>query len=82
MSKTGDIYQLTISGTTTKMSGKYICVATNKHGKAEHSAMVTINEKMEPPKFTTKLNHKEVKEGQKGTMTCQVKGKPLPELTW
>ena len=82
MGRSGDQYTLTISGTTTKQSGLYRCVATNKLGKAEHSAQVTINEKMEPPKFTTKLSNKDVKEGQKCTMTCQVKGKPLPELTW
>ena len=82
MTHVSDVVTLLINGATQKMSGVYKCVATNPAGSTDHKATVTVSEKMEPPKFVTKLLNKDVKEGLKATLTCSVKGKPLPEVTW
>ena len=50
MTAVGNVYTLTISGTTVKMTGNYRCVATNKHGTAEHSALITISDGKTPVK--------------------------------
>ncbi len=50
MTAVEDVYTLTITGTTTKMTGLYRCVATNKMGTAEHSAMITISDGKESEK--------------------------------
>jgi hypothetical protein len=35
-----------------------------------------------PPEFVIEIQPCKVKEGQKAEFTCQVKGQPVPELTW
>jgi len=40
--KTKDDHQVTIQQATSTAAGTYKCVATNKHGSAEHSAVITV----------------------------------------
>ncbi len=54
-----DIYMLTITGVTMKMTGTYRCVATNNKGTVEHSAMITIYDGKTPIK---KLEEKKPEE--------------------
>ena len=42
MTQTNDVCTLTVAGVTTKMSGKYRCVASNVAGTAECSAVVSV----------------------------------------
>ena len=42
MKSTEDVHILTIEGVNEKHTGEYKCVATNKAGEAEHSAVVTV----------------------------------------
>ncbi len=45
-----DVYMLTITGVTVKMTGNYRCVATNNKGTADHSSMITISDGKIPVK--------------------------------
>jgi len=42
MTQADDVCTLTVAGVTTKMAGKYRCVATNVAGTAECTAVVTV----------------------------------------
>lgn len=42
ISKTKDEHAVNIQQITSAAAGTYKCVATNKHGSAEHSAVVTV----------------------------------------
>ena len=48
MKSTEDVHILTIEGVNEKHTGEYKCVATNKAGEAEHSAVVTVKGKKAP----------------------------------
>ena len=77
----GDDWTLTIPGVTKVMSGVYKVVATNTFGEVEHTAQITVCEKMIPAKFTIKPMKKEVKEGQPIKVVSQAVGTPKPEIT-
>ena len=81
ITRVDEVSTLTISGVTKQMSGTYRTVATNKFGQAEHSATITICEKLEPAKFTLRPMNKEVKEDQPVKFGVRAKGLPSPEIT-
>ncbi len=65
MTNVGEIYTLTISGVTVKMTGNYRCVAENTKGEVTHSAMVTITDGKEPEKKPEEKKPEEKKPEEK-----------------
>lgn len=46
------------------------------------SGFVCSSSVLEPPVITTKSDKLEVKAGDSVQLTCEVKGKPVPEIIW
>ena len=80
MTAVGEIYTLTISGITIKMSGNYRCVATNKHGTAEHAAVITVSDgKEKKPEEKKPEEKKPTEEEVKPEEKKPAEAKPKPE---
>ncbi|KAL3121108.1 hypothetical protein niasHT_005368 [Heterodera trifolii] len=63
-------------------AGTYTCKAVNKAGQAETSGKLNVQEVTEAPKFVEGLKPVEVREGDTGTLSVVVSGKPEPKLEW
>ncbi len=65
MTSVGEVYTLIVSGITVKMGGNYKCVATNKKGTAQHSAMITVSDgKPKPEEKKPEEKKAEEKKGE------------------
>lgn len=42
VTKTKDVFTLTLLQITQRMAGKYSCIAANPHGRVEHHAQITV----------------------------------------
>ncbi len=80
MTVIGETYTLTISGVTMKMSGAYRCVATNKKGTVEHSAIITISDGKTKKKPEEKKTEEKIPE-EKVEETKPVEKKPEMKKT-
>ncbi len=65
MAASNEIYTLTITGVTIKMTGNYRCVAKNKFGVATHTAKITISDGKTPAKKPEEKKPEEKKPGPK-----------------
>ena len=61
--------------------GIYQCLAVNAYGEARSNIELIVNRKPVKPEFKKPLANKIVREGQSCTMTCEVTGYPVPEVT-
>ncbi|ETE68709.1 Hemicentin-1, partial [Ophiophagus hannah] len=62
-------------------AGHYICVVTNIAGEVRKNFELSV---LVPPSIVgeNKLEDVKVKEGHGITLTCEVTGNPIPEITW
>uniref|UniRef100_A0A914WDR8 Muscle M-line assembly protein unc-89 n=1 Tax=Plectus sambesii TaxID=2011161 RepID=A0A914WDR8_9BILA len=63
-------------------SGTVTAKAKNSAGAAEASAKLTVEKKLEPPKFKSDMDDRVINEGQSVKYTVKVDGYPKPEITW
>ncbi|XP_027872094.1 cell adhesion molecule L1-like a isoform X1 [Xiphophorus couchianus] len=71
---------LTISAVDEKDQGKYMCMAENSAGKADHYFDVIVEE---PPSWRTKPPQNQLSViGSDVFIKCSVDGKPTPVITW
>lgn len=75
--KSGNLH---IFNLTQADEGTYLCTANNGIGTQQVKAMELNVE--EPPVITTKSDKLDVKAGDAVQLTCEVKGKPVPEIIW
>uniref|UniRef100_A0A914I5C8 Muscle M-line assembly protein unc-89 n=1 Tax=Globodera rostochiensis TaxID=31243 RepID=A0A914I5C8_GLORO len=75
-------HALTLNNVTTSDAGTYTCKAVNKAGQAETNTKLNVQEVTEAPKFVEGLRPVEVREGESGTLSVVVSGKPEPKLEW
>uniref|UniRef100_A0A183ILB8 Muscle M-line assembly protein unc-89 n=1 Tax=Soboliphyme baturini TaxID=241478 RepID=A0A183ILB8_9BILA len=76
-------FAMTIDPVLESDTGRYTCVATNEYGQATTSAffrVVRAERDPEPPRFLTKLQDLEVKEGESISVHCEVEGWPEPNI--
>uniref|UniRef100_A0A3B3Y6V5 Neural cell adhesion molecule L1-like protein n=1 Tax=Poecilia mexicana TaxID=48701 RepID=A0A3B3Y6V5_9TELE len=72
--------QLTISTVDEKDEGKYMCMAENSAGKADHYFDVIVEE---PPRWRAKPPQNQLSvNGSDVFIKCSVDGKPTPVITW
>ncbi|XP_076385572.1 uncharacterized protein LOC105662897 isoform X4 [Megachile rotundata] len=63
----------------------YMCKATNRLGQASTSASLNVQRSevsTEKPYFVTPLSNAMGRAGQRVKLECEVRGKPMPTLTW
>uniref|UniRef100_A0A8C4IP73 Neural cell adhesion molecule L1-like protein n=1 Tax=Dicentrarchus labrax TaxID=13489 RepID=A0A8C4IP73_DICLA len=71
---------LIISAVEEKDGGKYMCIAENSAGKADHYFDVIVEE---PPKWQTEPPQSQLNvSGSDVHIKCAVSGKPSPVITW
>ncbi|XP_007553393.1 cell adhesion molecule L1-like a isoform X3 [Poecilia formosa] len=71
---------LTISTVDEKDEGKYMCMAENSAGKADHYFDVIVEE---PPRWRAKPPQNQLSvNGSDVFIKCSVDGKPTPVITW
>lgn len=71
---------LTITAVEERDQGKYMCMAENSAGKAEHYFDVIVEE---PPQWHTEPPQSQLNViGSDVHIKCSVSGKPLPDITW
>ncbi|VDL62975.1 unnamed protein product [Nippostrongylus brasiliensis] len=61
--------------------GSYTCMASNVHGRVEHSARIQLISSV-PPNIYDGPAQQTVQLGQQVTFTCRARGVPKPEITW
>ncbi|KAK6052877.1 immunoglobulin I-set domain protein [Cooperia oncophora] len=61
--------------------GSYTCMASNIHGRIEHSARIHLVSSI-PPNIYDGPAQQTVKLGQQVTFICRARGVPKPEITW
>ncbi|XP_062527450.1 cell adhesion molecule Dscam2 isoform X24 [Bombyx mori] len=59
--------------------GTYICVATNRAGSANHSAVLEVNV---PPRWILEPTDKAFAQGSDAKVECKADGFPKPQVTW
>ncbi|XP_012811715.3 roundabout homolog 1 isoform X5 [Xenopus tropicalis] len=74
-----DDHTLKIRKVTAGDMGSYTCVAENMVGKAEASAVLTVQE---PPNFVVKPRDQVVALGRTVTFQCEATGNPQPAIFW
>ncbi|XGW04994.1 hypothetical protein V3C99_015853 [Haemonchus contortus] len=61
--------------------GSYTCIASNIHGRIEHTARIHLVSSV-PPNIYDGPSPQTVKLGQEVTFACRARGVPRPEITW
>uniref|UniRef100_A0A914ZCP1 Ig-like domain-containing protein n=1 Tax=Panagrolaimus superbus TaxID=310955 RepID=A0A914ZCP1_9BILA len=70
---------LRVKNVQSKDVGRYSCVAKNKVGRAESDVFLEV---IEAPQIVDTPQEIKIIEGQDKTIKCNVKGKPIPEISW
>nr|XP_006823021.1 PREDICTED: titin-like [Saccoglossus kowalevskii] len=78
----GDRHCLIIDEVFSEDQATFSCTATNTAGQATCSANLNVLEQGEPPEFVRQLKSAEVPEGSRFQFECQIKGYPIPVVSW
>ncbi|GFO38549.1 myosin light chain kinase, smooth muscle [Plakobranchus ocellatus] len=78
------VHTLTLPRAARECSGEFVCEAYNAFGDTDTFCRVHVTEveDPEPPSFVTRPVTLIAQEGESVTLTCRVRGQPIPTVLW